>query len=201
MLPKEYPLHKPQLHFTPMPFSHSKPSISSTYPTAPEPQPSPLSLSFLPWLLIPDYKPGKPPKQSEREIISNGTRLGFPWKAPGTTPVRPKGRSRLCKIETLLAYEGLLDTRQLKDQKTYWEYKHRSMSAYQTAKSLLRGIPKKVPGTGVWQQLGEVWSTFAPEGLIEDKQAPPFKGWLVSGKDYESFTSVGELLRGADDTS
>lgn len=107
----------------------------------------------------------------------------------------------MCKIETLLAYEGLLDTRQLKDQKTYWEYKHRSMSAYQTAKSLLRGIPKKVPGTGVWQQLGEVWSTFAPEGLIEDKQAPPFKGWLVSGKDYESFTSVGELLRGADNIS
>ncbi|OXG77619.1 tRNA-specific adenosine deaminase 1 [Cryptococcus neoformans Gb118] len=178
MLPKEYPLHKPQLHFTSTPFSHSKPSISSTYPTSPEPQPSPLSLSFLPWLFVPDSKPGRPPKQSEREIISNGTRLGFLWKAPGTTLVRSKGRSRLCKIEILLAYEGLLDTRQLKDKKTYWDYKHRPLSAYQTAKGLLRGIPKKAPGTGVWQQLGHVWSTFAPKGTIEDKQAPPFKGWL-----------------------
>ncbi|KIR31668.1 tRNA-specific adenosine deaminase 1 [Cryptococcus deuterogattii MMRL2647] len=201
ILPKEYPLHKPQFHFTSTSFPHSKPSISSTYLTAPEPQPSPLSLSFLPWLFVSSNKPGKPPKPSEREIISNGTLLGFPWKAPGITPIRSKGRSRLCKIETLLAYEALPDTRKSEDPKTYWEYKHRPMSAYQTAKCLLRGIPKKVPGTGVWQQLGDVWSTSAPEEMTEDQQTPPFKGWLISGKDYESFTSAAELLRGADDIS
>lgn len=107
----------------------------------------------------------------------------------------------MCKIETLLAYEALPNKRQSENPKTYWDYKHRPMSAYQTAKGLLRGIPKKVPGTGVWQQLGDVWSTCAPEEMTEDQQAPPFKGWLISGKDYESFTSTGELLRGADDIS
>ncbi|ODO05561.1 hypothetical protein I350_04616 [Cryptococcus amylolentus CBS 6273] len=184
----------PDIQFTSLPFPHSKPYIASLHPTAPEPQPSALSLSHLPWLLLPGGKPSK------REILSNGTILSAPWKAPGLEPLRRKGRSRLCKLETLLAYTSLLQRIQPAppggwDNATYWDLKHPSPTpAYQLAKSALRGELVKVQGEGAWKALGEMYSTSKSEGSTGPD--PPFEGWLVSGKPFESFTMLGEVVQG-----
>ncbi|WVQ75601.1 hypothetical protein IAR50_005229 [Cryptococcus sp. DSM 104548] len=190
--PENHP-RLPKVLFTTLPFPDSKPAIMSLHPTAPEPQPSALSLSYLPWLLLPNGKP------SAREILSNGTILSAPWKAPGLVPLRPKGRSRLCKLDTLLAYGSLL--RQVHpaldgdwQDKTYWDLKHPSpTSAYQLTKAALRGSLVKVQGEGAWKKLGEVYSTSKWENM--EGADPPFAGWLVSGKPFESFTSAGQVVR------
>ncbi|TYJ58946.1 hypothetical protein B9479_000381 [Cryptococcus floricola] len=192
---QKYTPRLPDIQFTSLPFPHSKPYIASLHPTALEPQPSALSLSHLPWLLLPGGKPSK------REILSNGTILSAPWKAPGLVPLRPKGRSRLCKLETLSAYTSLLQRIQPApplggwDEATYWDLKHPSPTpAYQLAKSALRGESVKVRGEGAWAALGEMYSTSKSEGSAGPD--PPFEGWLVSGKPFESFTILGKVVQG-----
>ncbi|WVN89984.1 uncharacterized protein L203_105214 [Cryptococcus depauperatus CBS 7841] len=173
-LPDEYAVLPPAIFTTSVMFPHSKPQIISLYPGS-DPQPSPLSLSYLPWLSVPAKKGGL--KTSEREIISGGTVLGFLWKPPGMTVIKPKGRSRICKLEILKAYQRLLEyLDRTAGSHTYFSLKHPPDSAYQLAKALLRGRPQKIRGVGLWETLGEIWSTAQAD--ISNVHVPPFKGWL-----------------------
>ncbi|KAK8853399.1 hypothetical protein IAR55_004105 [Kwoniella newhampshirensis] len=189
-LPPPYTLHKPRIHFTSTRFPHSKSYVLSSLPsssTTPEPAPSPLSLSHLPFLTAsaPTSNPNSKSKALKMEIIANGTLLHHVWKPPGEILMKEKGRSRICKFEILRVYEDLCDrlkNRVVEDEidvanesenrsdnratttTTYHDHKHRSGSKYQIAKRILRGSPRPISGLGSGsfgslQRYGQVWST------------------------------------------
>jgi len=89
-LPYPYHLHKPRIHLSTIDFPHSKPILQAT--AAFEPVPSVLCVSYIPSL------------SPTPEIIYNGCRQGGIWKPPGDIPIPAKGRSRLCKLEIMVAY-------------------------------------------------------------------------------------------------
>ncbi|WWD19829.1 hypothetical protein CI109_104296 [Kwoniella shandongensis] len=228
-LPPPYTLHKPAIHFTVVPFPHSKSAIQSSLPpSSPDPAPSPLSLSYIPSLSSQPksthkVKAGKP--KPKPEIIANGTILSFVWKPPGKELMKEKGRSRISKFEILRAYEGLSTllaesliagyqgegngqgqtslTDNCHSTLTYCARKHRPGSRYQLAKTILRGHITPLSSTGTFtslEQYGQVWTTDidvdSEDGPALQLPIPPFRGWLVSGKEYEEFTSSGALRRG-----
>ncbi|OCF34267.1 hypothetical protein I316_04220 [Kwoniella heveanensis BCC8398] len=137
-VPPPYRLHRPAVHFTSIPFAHSKSSVSTLSfeamtdmytdhqpPTEPsrmilapvaEPAPSPLSLSYLPSV------PSPIPKRS-----ANSHTSAKPKPRPSTVKaeiltdggllgypwkkgrlLREKGRSRICKLEIYRAYREVM---------------------------------------------------------------------------------------------
>ncbi|WWC91907.1 uncharacterized protein L201_006857 [Kwoniella dendrophila CBS 6074] len=201
-LPYPYILNRPSIHVSSVPFQHSKTSIvSNSWDNALEPAPSPLSISHLPFIPPPNPKKGIKP-----EIIADGGILGNPWKKG--VLMKEKGRSRICKFAILQAYEKLLneikeyyEEEPIKNAQSYHEYKHHPGSAYQKAKEILRGTPKR----GYTMKGLEMYDNLLSTGIVEntslDKPVdsgiplPPLKGWLVSGKNFESFTSFGRIIQ------
>ena len=100
-LPAPYDLHPPAIFLIDTEFPHSKPAVAAAAKTELEPAPSTLSLSYIPSLM----KKGP-------EVLYNGTRQSSTWKAPGTTLLKPKARSTVCKIETMWAYIQLAELAQ-----------------------------------------------------------------------------------------
>ncbi|WRT70027.1 uncharacterized protein IL334_007020 [Kwoniella shivajii] len=207
-LPTPYRLHRPSIVFSSIPFIHSKPTIQSTLPldNKYEPSPSPLSISHLPFL---------PPsgKGVKGEIIFDGSILGHPWKKDSR--IKEKGRSRICKISLLVEYERLLESFnkggnandiESTGKTSYYDHKHssRSKSTYQLAKSILRGIPSPGGKLKGLETIDDLYSTVEPinhkshsggNDSLHLPSTPPFKGWLVSGKQFESFTSSSDLTK------
>ncbi|TXT15811.1 hypothetical protein VHUM_00314 [Vanrija humicola] len=183
-------LTRPKIHLTPRQFALSREAALAN--GASDPSTSTVSLSHIPGL-------GKP------EVIINGCAQGSGWKAPGTTLLKDKQRSRVCKMEVLRAFVGLrwvrwweqgdltgsADADDDADAElagtTYFDLKHRS-TAYQAAKAALRGVPA--------ERLNADWAKRLPHEF-EVTAAPeaPFAGWIPTGARYESFTSRGELRR------
>ncbi|WWC64798.1 uncharacterized protein I303_107411 [Kwoniella dejecticola CBS 10117] len=205
LLPGPYILHRPAIHLSSIPFEHSKTVMMATLPSEiPEPSPSPLSISHLPFM--PPKNPKKGPKP---EIIADGGVLGHPWKQ-GVT-IKEKGRSRICKLVLLGQYESVItevneitNGQFTTEEKTYFERKHPTGSDYQLAKTILRGVPGKGTSIKGLEQFDDILSTgiakheeFDPHEMSRDLDIPlpPFKGWLVAGRQFESFTASGSLRR------
>ncbi|WVQ78995.1 hypothetical protein IAT38_001087 [Cryptococcus sp. DSM 104549] len=197
-----YTLNRPSIHLTQHIFPHSKSAIAASLPASSplDPTSTPLCLSFLPFLPCPPPKPGKPPGPAKMEIISNGCLLSFVWKPPGRVLLKTKGRSAVCKFEVLLALEQL--ERELhtggtgggedpegEERVTYFAKKHAN-PAYQDAKALIRGVARRTKGSGPWSKLGEMLITDRVPGSEERYPAPPFRGWFVSGEEFEGFTTA-----------
>lgn len=70
-----------------------------------------------------------------------------------------------------------------------YDLKHAEESPYQLAKTLLRGLPLKTETlhAAFGKDLGPFEIT-VPRGSQFSMALPPFSGWIVSGKKYESFT-------------
>ena len=75
---------------------------------------------------------------------------------------------------------------------TYYELKHRPNSTYPLVKTLLRGHLRSPAFLPHFEKCGELHST----GCSEDNLTliPPFRGWIVSGEKWESFTIDGKVL-------
>ncbi|WWC72207.1 uncharacterized protein I206_106168 [Kwoniella pini CBS 10737] len=195
-IPDPYVLHRPAVHFSSNSFEHSKSTLAKT-PTVDslETSPSPLSISHLPFMPASTTRKGVKP-----EIIADGGALGHPWKKGKL--IKEKGRSRICKLALLGEYERVianLDPDQnydlVKSQKTFYDYKHNHASKYQLVKSILRGIPKQGNTLKGLESFDEILSTGIADipgsSLEYPAPIPPFKGWLVAGKPFESFTASG----------
>lgn len=163
---------KPQVHLTEADFEYSKSAIEREGKAIAT---SPTCLSAVPSL-------------GKNEVLVDGCVQSSAWKAPGHKLVKPKMRSRLCKYELLRAYlelSGRVRPEEKLDDKTYFELKD---EAYRTRKALLRG--ETAPGVSTsWTRLlrnGEKFGTTQGDA--------PFKGWIVAGREFESFNAAGELI-------
>lgn len=80
---------------------------------------------------------------------------------------------------------------------TYYDLKHRPDSTYRHVKSLLRGHLRAPTILSHFEKCGELHST----GCSEDDLTclPPFRGWIVSGEKWESFTIDGRVLMDPDE--
>ncbi|WWC95184.1 hypothetical protein V866_002038 [Kwoniella sp. B9012] len=199
-LTSPHQLHLASIYLTSIPFEHSKISIiHDPHNDSSDlvPSPSPLSLSHLPFLPSTHPKKGNKP-----EIIAEGGILGFPWKKGVLN--KDKGRSRICKLSLLIEYEKLLSNEKARtlgitldvNDGTYYGYKHLTVFGreYQHNKIILRGIPGQSQSVKGLEKFEEISSTGVPDSP-KTKEEPPFRGWLVSGKQFESFTSSGQIHR------
>ncbi|OCF77615.1 hypothetical protein I204_01607 [Kwoniella mangroviensis CBS 8886] len=192
-----YTLQRPSIYLTSIPFEHSKMTMIHKQQNDSSdlgPSPSPLSLSHLPFLPSTHPKKGTKP-----EIIAEGGILGFPWKKG--VLIKEKGRSRICKLSLLIECEKLLLNEKAKtlgitNDGTYYKYKHLTVFGreYQHNKMILRGIPGHRQSVRGLENFEAISSTGVP-GSPKIKEEPPFRGWLVSGKQFESFTSSGQIHR------
>lgn len=166
--------HRPQVHLTNEDFEFSKSAVEGDGKSIAT---SPICLSAVPAL-------------GKNEVLVDGCVQSSAWKAPGTTLVKPKMRSRLCKYELLRAYLSLLgkvspEESEKAATRTYHDLKD---EAYRTRKAELRGqVAPGVPES--WTKLlrnGEKFGTTEGEA--------PFKGWIVAGKEFESFNATGEIV-------
>lgn len=166
--------HQPQVHLTNEDFELSKSVVEGEGKTIAT---SPICLSAVPSL-------------GKNEVLVDGCVQSSAWKTPGTTLVKPKMRSRLCKYELLQAYLSLLgkispEESERAAAKTYYDLKD---EAYRVRKAQLRGeIAPGVPES--WEKLlrnGEKFGTTEGEA--------PFKGWIVAGKEFESFNAAGDIF-------
>ncbi|KAK4683647.1 tRNA-specific adenosine deaminase 1, partial [Tremellales sp. Uapishka_1] len=171
-----YRLNRPEIHLTTIEFPDSKPAIART--SAHEPVPSVNALLHI----TSSYPPTS-------EVIFNGCKQGGVWKSPGTKLIVDRARSKVCKYELMKEYlvlRDLLDMPSLSLTTTYHDLKHPTLSAYQDAKAILRGsVIGSIRSDDVF---GDFQNTSGNEGVD-----PPFKGWIVSGKRYESFTIHGKV--------
>ncbi|KAL1410838.1 hypothetical protein Q8F55_001781 [Vanrija albida] len=174
LVPPPYRVTRPRIHLTPHRFELSREAALAR--GAVDPSTSTVSLSHVPCL-------GKP------EVIINGCAQGSGWKAPGTTLLKDKQRSRVCKIEVLRAVVGLQQASGSDDtlaDTTYHALKHAN-APYQAAKAALRGVPAERL-TAEWaKRLPHEFDTTAGGGAAR----PPFTGWIATGARYESFTARG----------
>lgn len=76
---------------------------------------------------------------------------------------------------------------------TYYDLKHRPESTYRYVKSLLRGHLRPPTILSHFEKCGELHSTGCSS---EDDLTclPPFRGWIVSGEKWESFTIDGRSI-------
>lgn len=82
---------------------------------------------------------------------------------------------------------------------TYYDLKHPSDSNYQYVKTLLRGHLKSPAILPHFEKCGELQTAGSSE---DDLTAiPPFRGWIVSGERWESFTIDGQLRLDLSDSS
>lgn len=166
--------NRPQVHLTDEAFQFSKSAVEGVGKSIAT---SPICLSAVPAL-------------GKNEVLVDGCVQSSAWKAPGTTLVKPKMRSRLCKYELLRAYLSLQsrvapgESERLAKTR-YNDLKH---EGYRARKAELRGDEKPgVPES--WERLLANANRFSTtEGDA------PFKGWIVAGRSFESFNSQGELL-------
>lgn len=166
--------HRPQVHLTNEDFEFSKSAVEGEGKNIAT---SPICLSAVPAL-------------GKNEVLVDGCVQSSAWKAPGTTLVKPKMRSRLCKYELLRAYLSLLGKVSPEESEkaaasTYHDLKD---EAYRVRKAELRGrVSPGVPES--WTKLlrnGEKFGTTEGEA--------PFKGWIVAGREFESFNAAGEIV-------
>lgn len=204
-LPPPYRLNCPRIFFTSLDFPFSKASVSLIAPS--EPTSCPLGISFVP-LVSP-----------QPELLINGSKQGGKWKEGATAPLKEASRSSLCKLEMVRLYGRLRtaiidkghDTEaprsvlmlcdiaedsplirnklmvSLCENNTYYDLKHQAGSRYQQCKKLLRGNAGAPVPLPQFEQCGQ----FATSGEDVDGEEPPFKGWIVSGQRWESFTLDG----------
>jgi hypothetical protein len=82
---------------------------------------------------------------------------------------------------------------------TYYELKHAPDLVYRYLKTLLRGHLRSPSLLPHFEKCGELQSTGSSE---DDLTAiPPFRGWIVSGERWESFTIDGRLHLDLSDSS
>lgn len=78
---------------------------------------------------------------------------------------------------------------------TYYEFKHRPDSAYQRAKELIRGMP--AAADALHNNFGTIGpfdvTRPVPPGRTNSTVLPPFSGWIVSGKRWESFDRDAQI--------
>ncbi|GAA5966533.1 hypothetical protein JCM3765_000948 [Sporobolomyces pararoseus] len=106
--------------------------------------------------------------ESGTEVITNGIRQGSSSKRKDGGPLGPKARSRLSKLSLFqrhLELQSKLSSKPLQ-QKSYYDFKH--------ATSLSTN-------SNEYQRL---------KAAVRDG---PFRGWLVSGSEWETFDSQGRL--------
>lgn len=194
-------MHPPTIQLTDIAFQHSKISVALT--TSLEPLPSSLAISLIPILH----------KTQSQDVLYNGTRQACAWKPPGLELMKPKARAKVCKIDMMRAYMELLEvvydvkgtigyveTRTLEGQTslmrrlppkktTYYDLKHRPNSPYQRAKALVRGSPASADSlNNHFGPIGPFDVTRPPApGTTTSTVLPPFSGWIVSGRKWESF--------------
>lgn len=82
---------------------------------------------------------------------------------------------------------------------TYYELKHQSDSNYQYVKTLLRGHLKSPAILAHFEKCGELQTAGSSEDDLTN--LPPFRGWIVSGERWESFTIDGQLRLDLSDSS
>jgi tRNA-specific adenosine deaminase 1 len=83
-----------------------------------------------------------------------------------------------------------LSTRPLTGNVTYRDLKHRSSTAlYQQAKAVLRGSLLLAGGSDGQDSIAP---GFMRSGEVDG--SPPFVGWIVTGRDFESFTVDGKVV-------
>jgi hypothetical protein len=82
---------------------------------------------------------------------------------------------------------------------TYYELKHRDDSDYQYVKTLLRGHLKSPAILPHFEKCGELQTAGSSEDNLT--AIPPFRGWIVSGERWESFTIDGQLRLDLSDSS
>ncbi|KAL7424406.1 hypothetical protein Q5752_000088 [Cryptotrichosporon argae] len=164
-LPPPYHLHRPEVYLT-------------------KPAPAVVSLSHI------------APTGHAGHVIHNGARQGGPWRPPGFTPIVPKSRSMLCKLELMRSYLETLSLARpnlIQEDQLYYDLKHTRTSLYQVAKSVLRGQPLvPVPPPFDIYVPTSCLSTCA--GGNGTGGSPPFRGWIVTGAAFESFTQDGTLV-------
>lgn len=75
-----------------------------------------------------------------------------------------------------------------------YDLKHTEDSLYQYAKTLVRGVPHKTDTlhAAFGKDLGPFEIT-VPPGSHYNVALPPFSGWIISGKRFESFTRDATL--------
>lgn len=163
--------HQPQVHLTQERFAFSKAAVEGSGTIAT----SPTCLSVVPAL-------------GKGEVLVDGCVQSAAWKAPGHTLVKPKMRSRLCKFELMRAYLALMAKVAPEEElgaRTYFDLKD---EAYCARKAALRGdVSPGVPDT--WAGLlrnGEKLGTTQGEAA--------FRGWIVAGREFESFNVEGEIV-------
>lgn len=93
------------------------------------------------------------------------------------------GRESLNHVTNWLIRRSL--TSLTPDNSTYYALKHTPDSAYQSAKAILRGV------AGNMGHFTAEFANFGGFSTTVGDEATPFRGWLLSGKPYESFTAEG----------
>ena len=80
------------------------------------------------------------------------------------------------------------------EETTYHDLKHRFESPYQRAKTLIRGLPTTADSLhSAFGTIGPFDVTFTPDSQFSTA-IPPFSGWIVSGKRFESFNKDAAIL-------
>jgi hypothetical protein len=208
-LPRPYRLQKPEVIFTSIDFPYSKAAISAVSEIPPST--STVCISYVPLCT------------SAPEVIVNGGRQGGVWRLPGYTPLSWKARSKLCKLELMTAFIHLRETLSQVDPDnyeyvfspfpnmiqlihrfpsrdlTYYELKHPDDSNYQYVKTLLRGHLRSPAIQPHFEKCGELQTAGSSEDDLTN--LPPFRGWIVSGERWESFTIDGQLRLDLSDSS
>lgn len=164
---------RPQVHLTAIDFEYSKASVEKDGSSIAT---SPISMSAVPAL-------------GKNEVLVDGCVQSSAWKAPGTTLVKDKMRSRLCKLELLRAYIALATKIRADEKLVATPYYDLKDPGYRVRKAAIRG--RVVPGVSAeWERLLKNADAF---GTTEGDA--PFRGWIVSGRSFESFTSEGTLAQ------
>jgi hypothetical protein len=209
-LPRPYRLQKPEVIFTSIDFPYSKAAMSAVSEIPPST--STVCISYVPLCT------------SAPEVIVNGGRQAGVWRLPGYTPLSWKARSKLCKLELMTAFIHLRETLNQVDPDnyecvlfsfrtmmtqlihrfpsrdlTYYELKHPDDSNYQYVKTLLRGHLRSPALQPHFEKCGELQTAGSSEDDLTN--LPPFRGWIVSGERWESFTIDGQLRLDLSDSS
>jgi hypothetical protein len=82
---------------------------------------------------------------------------------------------------------------------TYYELKHGDEYSYQYVKTLLRGHLRSPAILAHFEKCGELQTAGSSEDDLLN--IPPFRGWIVSGERWESFTIDGTLKLDLSDSS
>ena len=153
------------------------------------------------------------PFLSSSEVLFNGCKAAT-WKAPGFEALPERNRSAVCKLEMLRAFvdlEGLplqefgerhVDqahggpSRPVSADSTepYYDIKHKA-TAYQLAKAILRGNPSNESDADAAFGASGPFQVTVESNWRLGTPAPPFRGWIVSGREFESFNKEGRVLQ------